>query len=164
MSTAFPDPEQLVQITDAERVKVEQAVAARDEFEKLVNGGVVRAAAFDRTVLPHLGFATAGLMLTEILTGRIEIRTAKEAADVAKLALEIARREAGEPDANAGIQTPEQRQVMLKNIEAMRHELGERAKQAAAGAGDDDLVPHDQPLPAVLSIVHSDADTGDPED
>lgn len=114
-------PEDLLSRSEDEHAaRLAAARRNKAELESFVRGSMARAESLQRGLLPRLGFAVADLMLMEIVTGRLKPKTAKEAADIAKVALDIARRESGEPDSSIVIGTPEQRAAAIAKISELK--------------------------------------------
>lgn len=111
-----------------------QALQAKREFEAFIRGSAARVDMLPRGPIKGLGFAVADLMLMKILNGTVKPKSAKEAIDVAKGALDIARREAGESDTTVTISTPEQREIAI----ARAGELYAKAKERQALESGDD--------------------------
>lgn len=145
-------PGQEVVATAAE---VSQASERRRQYEAFARAADQRADMLPRTMIAKLGFATADLMLMSIVNRTVKPKTAKEAIEVAKIALDIARREEGETDVTITIKTAEQRQAALERIGQMR--TAAQARRALeAGPPIEDAVVIDEDLafqPSVPQIV-----------
>jgi hypothetical protein len=125
-------PEDLTPAAPADRRQ--QAAIAKAQFEAFVKGANARAEMLPRTDLAKLGFGVAHRMLSEVITGRVQPKSAKEAMDVAKAAMDIARRETGEGDTQVIIRTPEDRARAVASIAELRAVA--RARQIEGAQAD----------------------------
>lgn len=130
-----------------------------------------RAAGLPRELTISLGFGTANLMLTQLMRGELAPSTAKEAAEVARIARGLAVDEA--TSATGDLPADEQRverDDRVQRVRAMREEVRARAEQIAKEApeGEDtvdvwadewDLPDEDQPV-SVEPRLRSVPDTG----
>ena len=106
--------------------------AARNKaaFESFVRGGKARAEMLPRGGIQNLAFGVTGLMLNQLMTGRLKPASAKEAADIARITHDIARKESGE-DGTTVVRSPEERERAVAAI----LELANAAKARAIEAG-----------------------------
>ena len=127
---ALPTTEQRAIVEGEERERAEAAMAAKSEWEKMVAGAEARISTLKRELIPLLGFGVAEVMLMQVLNGTLEVKDAKQAAEVAKIALELARTEQGESRENLGVAlTADERAKREARIAAMAAEVA--AKNAA---------------------------------
>lgn len=85
--------------TDTELAEDEAELAAQAERERCATlraeaiitraGAQLRAGLYGPSIITDLAIGTVGLMLAKILNGDIEVKDAKQAADVANIALKI---------------------------------------------------------------------------
>lgn len=117
----------------ANRVKRERDVAAaaeaRERFLGTIAGAKVRVVHVPRTLISETAFGVANYMLAQILTGQLVVNNAKDAATIAKLALDIGRLEIGDPTSNQGELTVEEREKRIEAAKMLRADL--EARQAA---------------------------------
>lgn len=136
-------PEDLLSASEDEHAtRVALARRNRAEVEALIRGSAARADLLKRGLLPSLGFGVADLMLMQVITGKLKPTTAKEAMEVAKVALEIARRESGEADQSIVIGTPEQRANAIERIATLQAAAQARALVAGQPIGE---IPDGEP-------------------
>lgn len=102
------------------------AQAAREAFLATIAGAKVRVAHVPRPLITETAFAVTNLMLAKILTGELVVTNAKEAAMIAKMALDIGRLEIGDPASNTGELTPEERDRRIEAAKELRKELEKR--------------------------------------
>lgn len=116
------------------------ALAAKAEFEAFIRGGQARSTLLPRAMLRDLAWAAADLMVLKIVNGHLKPKSAKEAADIARMMQEVARREAGESDTTVTITTPEQRANAIARFTEMREQAMRRqAIEAGQGPADDSI-------------------------
>jgi hypothetical protein len=137
---AAPPPTELeVELhADTSAEKVEEARLNKARYEAFLRGSKERAETLPREDIRAKAFGVTNLMLSNLLTGRIVPRNAKEAADVAKIAYELGRREVGDEDLSIQIVTPEARArakaevaELLVNVRARAIEAGHLAPDGA---------------------------------
>lgn len=119
---------------------------AKRRFEATIAGAKSRAALLDRELLGELSFSAALIAVMAIVNGTVEIKTAKEAAEVARALVDIGRLERGDPSAHSTQLSPEERAVRIESAKRLRDELAERAKVEQAEL-DDTLGGPDVNLP-----------------
>ena len=123
-----------VELTDEQR---RDAAAAATAHQRRVTKASLVATSVPRELVGSLAAGVANMMLVEILVGDLKPKTVREAADAAKVALEIARLEAGEGNPAPADMTAEQRAAKLA-------EARDALERVRAGAGElADLDPHD---------------------
>jgi hypothetical protein len=140
---------------DADKLRAEGRETARKNAAKRkaieihrMEGSQRRVALWPRHLTKGLAVATVNRMLAAIVMGEIEPRSAEEAARVAKIADEIARKEAGAP---IGLPAPgdeivneDDRKAVEDRARALAAELAGRARSEPAellgGYVDDDEV------------------------
>lgn len=111
--------------------KRERAAKKKLEYEAFVKGAMARTEYHPRTGLAKLGFGVANKMLMQLMTGRLEPKTAKEAVEVAKAAQAIAKQEVGEGDGDIRILSDEDRQRALDTVAGFRTTARARMIEAA---------------------------------
>lgn len=111
--------------------KLARAEAARKAFVAKVAGAQLRAKELPRDLLKILAPAVANVMLVDLLNGKYPVRTAQEAAQIAKLASEIGRAEMGEGYGNQPM-TAEERRQKIDELALMQAELKKRQEILAA--------------------------------
>ena len=125
----------------------EQARAARARFVGSIAGAKLRSEELPRELLKVLPFAVANLMMVKVLTGEVPVKTASEASQVARAAVEIGRLEMGDA-INAEPLTAEERAGRAAELAAVVQAIkDEREKHEAEAAGvpaDAMPVPRDQ--------------------
>jgi hypothetical protein len=126
VTVADPDPE------DREKAASE-AQLRRAVFEHRARGAQTRAGLLPRSLTAALAGGTVNLMLAKLLQEEIVPATAKEAADVAKVAHEIFKSSAGV--ANPKDLTPAERKQKEDDVAALETRLHERARAATAQLG-----------------------------
>jgi hypothetical protein len=117
----------------SEKARQEKAALAEKnqrEFVARIAGSRARLTLLPRELLQAVAFGVAEVSLMKVLTGEVPIKTAKEAADVAKIALDIGRIEVGDPTSIHGEYSPEQREDLIANAKALRAELEKRQREA----------------------------------
>lgn len=112
---------------------VTEARKRRAIFEHRVSGAKTRAGMLPRALTASLAGGTVNLMLSKILQEEIVPATAKEAADVAKVAHEIYMKHAGV--ANPKDLSPAERDAKRDEVNKLENALVERAKAATAQLG-----------------------------
>lgn len=146
----------------AEKAKAKaksEALKRRNEFQARVNRGKATAHELPRSLIPLFGFTVASKMLLDILSGDLEVRNAKDAAEIAKVALSLAREETGEGAARPEDLTPTERtqkiaaakEALAKSVEAggklAEMYLSENPDlRVVADTPDDDVVSADTDL------------------
>lgn len=123
-STADPDHDERVQI----------AAANKARFEGAVRGAQARAEMLPRSIISQLAYGVSAKMLVELIRGTYKPKSAKEAADIAKITYELARRESGESDLTITITTPEERAKALETLRILRETALARAGMAPTAA------------------------------
>lgn len=116
-----------------------EAAQNREKFENHVRAGTARAEMLKRTDISTLGFGVSNLMLTQILTGRLKPKSAKEAIEVARIAHDIARKETGEADSTIVVRGPEERAAALSRLAEMGAMVRARQLEAGPLIVDDDI-------------------------
>lgn len=111
---------------------VEQARQNKARWDAFVRGSKERAVALPREDIRAEAFGVASLMFKNLLTGRLKPDNAKQAAEIAKIAYEVGRRETGDEDLATQVQTPEQRARAEEGLRALLATVQARA----LGAGD----------------------------
>lgn len=114
--------------TDIERRQV--ADLNRRKYEAFLKGSEERVKTLPREDIRGLAFSVSNLMLRNLLTGRVKVKSAKEAADVAKITYDLGRREVGDEDLATTITSPEQRARALEEIGGMLAAARARAVEA----------------------------------
>jgi hypothetical protein len=131
------------------------AAARKLAFDRTVANATVKSSALERKLLATFAVGTANWMLARILSGEIEPKDAKQAAEIAKIALDIARTETGEGDIRPEDMTTDERKLKIAQAQALAAEVMARGRQIAeqtpAEAG--------LPVPSVpeLRVVEDDA-------
>lgn len=122
------------EITDEVRARArEEQKRRKAEFEYRLAGALARSGKLPKKLTAALGHGAANLMLAMIVQGELRPVTAKEAADVAKVAHEIARSAQGRGTGD-GPMSDADRAALLEQADQFEKALVERAK-AAAGDG-----------------------------
>ena len=126
--TVVPPPPAPEGPADPRIAAAQKAVA----FRQIVANAQAKSGDLDRKLLTQFAFGAANLMLAEIVAGVHVPKDAKQAAEVAKIALEIGRTETGE-----GPATPEEigadaRRSKIDQANALYAELQARGREAAA--------------------------------
>lgn len=117
--------------TDDEKIRSETgALERRAVFEHRVAGSQVRAGMLPRALAAPAAMAVTNLMLAQLLQQEIVPTTAKEAAEVAKVAMGIYKEMSG--NVSPEHLGPLERQQRDDTITAFEHTLRERAKAASA--------------------------------
>lgn len=132
----------------------DNALRVKRAYENFVAGGKARSSYLPRELIAGLAFATVDLMLLRIVNGTVKPKSAKEAAEVARIAHELARKEVGEADARFVISSPEERAKALARLQEM-HQL---VRQRALEAGQDG-----QPIEDAIVVEEDAAPTPDPD-
>lgn len=99
-------------------------------FEHRLAGSTARAGKLPRSLTASLAAGTANLMLMRILQDELVPGSAKEAADVAKIAHEIYKSASGSVDGKH--LTPDERAKRFETAEQLAKDLAERAKKVGA--------------------------------
>lgn len=109
---------------DARSVEQRKELARieRARFLSGISGAQLRARELPRDLLKVLPFAVAGRIFADVLNGNIKIKTASEAAQMAKIAVEIGRAELGEATSAEPL-TSEERQTRIKAAGVMLEEI-----------------------------------------
>lgn len=121
-----------------------EAQLRRAIFEHRAEGAKTRAGLLPRAITAALAGGTVNLMLAKILQEEIVPASAKEAADVAKVAHEILMKSSG--TANPKDLSPAERQAKQDEVSKLERALMERARSQAAvlgGALPDGVSPQD---------------------
>lgn len=129
---------------EASKAKRELAEKNQKEFVARIAGSRARLTLLPREMLQAIAFGVAEVALMKILTGEVPIKTAKEAADVAKISLDIGRIEVGDPTSIQGEYSPEQRADLIANAKALREQL-ERRQIEAERSGESGWDPNSAP-------------------
>lgn len=125
--------------------------AARDEAERCANlradalllaaGAGARAELYTPTLIAGLSIGTVGFMLAKILNGEVEVRDAKQAIEVAKIALLISDKVTDDENlgrsASGGITSPSERAELIARKDDLLEILRSRAKDAVEKYGAD---------------------------
>lgn len=125
--------------------------AARRKAVELhrVQGAKLRSSLLPRMLTRGFAEGTVNLMFAKILQNEVEPKSAKEAAEVAKIADDIARRHGGEKikDENR----PKERDELLQTVRDLAPELQRRAQEAAQASAQalGGAVPDDEPIDEV---------------
>lgn len=120
---------------DDDEARKEAARRARAAFLGKVSGAKLRAEQLPRDLTRVLPFAVANQMMVEVLTGAVPIRSAGEAAQVAKAMVEIGRLELGEGN-SAEPATPEEREARAKELSMLINQIkAERDRLEGEAAG-----------------------------
>lgn len=139
---------------------LKDAERRRKRFVAAVKGAEVRADVIPTTFLAQIAFPTAGVMLAKVLNGDLEPKSAKEAADIAKMAVDLGvlankvnLEMGGEPVA------PVSKEDAKKAAKALRDDLQERMdRMAATTVSEEELAGSD----AALADSTPDAADGPP--
>lgn len=154
--------------------------AARDEARRcaelrasailLEQGAEARAGLYTPTVIAGLSIGTVGFMLAKILNGEVEVRDAKQAIEVAKIALTISDKVTAEENLgrteHGGITSASDRADLIAAKDNLHAILRERAKEATEKYGTDtaaggfdatewDLSDDENPATPILRAVPS---------
>lgn len=127
-------------------------------------GAELRAGLYTPSDLAGLSIGVVGLMLAQILNGDIKVRDAKQAAEIAKIAMALSERVTDEAHADAKTDTPSGRAALIAKKDTLVAELRERGKllgerfaeDTAAGAVDlteFDLDDDDHPAASLHSVA-----------
>lgn len=148
------DPPELTPEAEAARdeARKRDAVRKKLEFQATTRNAQAKAAELDRRLIPTLAFGATGLMLSQVLAGIIEPKDAKQALEVAKMALDIARTETGEGQLAPELMDADTRAAKIAEAKATWEEIVERTKKL------------EQPIagePPTLVAVNPDWDLGD---
>lgn len=135
-SATAPDGYEVISSEDTgaeEREELRREAAIRKALYVFrVQGAKLRAELLPRTMLQSLADGTTGLMMSMIMQGELKPATAKEAAEVAKIAHAIARVESGIAKTDSTDRAaPGDRAEMESDIGKMKKELADRARRAA---------------------------------
>lgn len=109
----------------------ERAARKKAEYEAFTRGAMARTEYHPRTGIAKLAFGVSNRMLMEIMTGRLTPKTAKEAADIAKIAQSIAKAEVGDGDGDIRILSDEDRLRAYETVAGLRNAANARAVEAA---------------------------------
>lgn len=115
--------------------------AARNKiaFDRMVANSDAKAAELGRDRIALLGFGTSAYMLAQILSGKIEPKDAKQAAEIAKIALDMARTETGEgAQVNPRDLSGDERKRMIEEATDMVARLRDQAVRTKAGWDEPD--------------------------
>jgi hypothetical protein len=146
-------------------VRLEKAQAEaqnrRKRFAAAVKGAQVRSEMIPTQFLSQIALPTAGVMLAKVLNGELEPKSAKEAVDIAKMAVDLhvlANRTAleagGEPAA------PVSREEAERQAKMLRDDLQERMdRMRTEPVADEELEGSD----AMLADSTPDAPAGPPD-
>ena len=133
-----------------EAARVAEAEERRRQVLGLIRGSKLRVGVLEgetqgqglEALLANLGIAVADFALMHVLNGNVEIKTAKEALDVATLAYKLHQSAAGASETDLAALTPEQRaerrKVMIAGALQLKATLLERADEAVV-RGDGSL-------------------------
>lgn len=169
----LPDPEGLrdtivgpvKKAVDA--AEMERCATLRAEAILTRDGSLARSGLYDASTIATLAVGTVGFMLAKILNGDIVIKDAKQAADIANIALKISTQVIGPGEQIGDINAPEARADKIAKLDDLLADLKERAgkkrdadaEESKAGGVDlseFDLDDDDHP-PVHLRSVHSTA-------
>ena len=129
------DPEAEALAADVEEMdRAKVAASKRAEFLSLIQQGQIKVGLLPRELMAGFGIATANLMLLKILTGKTEVTTARQAADVAKIALDIARLELGQGAPTAEDMDEDARKAAIAKAMQVMEDLRARANAAGRAA------------------------------
>lgn len=85
-------------------------------------------------LLANLGISTAAFMLMEVINGNLPVKDARQAADIAKIALDIHRQMTGDEEGDLATLPPEKRAerrtVLVREAKSMIESWRERAEKA----------------------------------
>lgn len=164
------DPEGLRDTPDGpikrpiDAAEIERCATERARFLAGIRGATLRAEVFSPTIIANLSLGAVGLMLEMILNGHVEVKDAKQAIDVAKIALAISDKVTESVPAGATETVgAESRADKIAAIETLYGTLRERAHDAidryAAGGGEAAFDPDeweldddDHPRPRLRSV------------
>lgn len=122
------------------------AEQARRRFAAQIAGAQARESYLSRDMLKTMPFAVADLMFIKLLTGELVPRNAGEAAQVARLAVEVGRAELGESTAVEPLTAKERDQriaaarALEKALAARRGDLERQADDSAIDSGPTHVV------------------------
>lgn len=153
----------------AARIEAERCAGLRADAILLEQGAEARAGLYTPTVIAGLSIGTVGFMLAKILNGEVDVRDAKQAIEVAKIALLISDKVADDENLSrgeTGISSPASRADAIEKKDQLTAILRERAKQTVekygtdvAGGGFDasewDLGDDENPAAPILRAVPS---------
>lgn len=117
---------------DSNQELVDQARENKARWDAFIRGAKERSEALPRENIRGEAYGVASLMFKNLLTGRIKPKSAKEAAEVAKIAYEIGRKETGDEDLATQVASPEQRARAEEGIRAIFATVQARAIEAGA--------------------------------
>lgn len=100
----------------------------RAEFMFNRAGALARASQLPRLLTAQLSAGVSNLMLVKIMQGELKPQTAKEAADIAKIAHGIFKESSGQASSTL---TPQERDERMGQIDKLSGELAARAKAAS---------------------------------
>lgn len=100
----------------------------RAEFMFNRAGALARASQLPRLLTAQLAAGVSNLMLVKIMQGELKAQTAKEAADIAKIAHGIFKESSGQASSTL---TPQERDERMGQIDKLSGELAARAKAAS---------------------------------
>lgn len=123
--------------------EIVRATAQRNEFVARKERARVRAAEYNRDLIPLLSFGVSAEMLANLLDPQNELKpkTAKEAIEVAKIALEIGRREMGEGEPGVESLTGDQRQAKIDKANELLAQAQAAAERLGQAGGRPVAVP-----------------------
>lgn len=113
---------------------------ARANAILLEQGAEARAALYTPSVIANLSIGTVGFMLAQILNGDVPVRDAKQAIEVAKIALVISDKvtdEANLAHGTTGVTSPQDRAERIARKDELTELLRQRAKDLLEKHGAD---------------------------
>lgn len=120
--------------------QLREALGQRNAFRSRVNGAKVRTAEMPRDLLLTLTFGVAVDMVIRLALGELQPKTAKEAAEVARLMLAIGRTETGEGGEDPATLTDDQRAAKIARARELMDEAKARAADVSAAVAK--VTPH----------------------
>lgn len=148
----MPATEEVARVAKETAERVAAAQMRKRQFVGAINGAKLRIGILEAELVEaadgtdagislaamtaKLGLATADWCMLQILNGNLEIKDAKQGADVAKIMLDIHDRMAGETPDDLASLTPEERDARHKALKAGIATLTLSLKRREAEAGD----------------------------
>ena len=148
----LPEVEEVNRVAKETADRVAAAQTRKRQFVGAINGAKLRVGILEAELIEaadgdaaglslaamtaKLGLATADWAMIQVLNGTVEIKDAKQALDVAKVALDIHDRMAGETPEDLATLTPEQRDARHKALKASIASLTLTLRRREAEAGD----------------------------
>lgn len=124
-------------VDEKARAEARRCAAIRADYILAVSGAQLRAESFNSELIGSLSVGVVGLMLEQVLNGSVVAKDAKQAIEIAKIALAISDKATGfdpAPGADNTAETRVEKVNQARRLEEVLRERGHATLDAAAEA------------------------------